>query len=92
MEAQDRKAMLDELLLKLEQLAESKGYVTEEDMLNKLSKTEFTAEDTEYLFAELEKRGVSVKQPTEKKENIDRMLTEVNVDDAVKLYLRDIGS
>ena len=95
MEAEERKAELDAVVDKLAQIAETKGFVTEEDILAKMAKIEYMSEDAEYVFAELERRGIKVSNQAEeeaKPESIDRIITDVNIDDAVKLYLRDIGS
>ena len=94
MQADEKKAFLDELVGKLAEIADTKGCVTEEDILAGMSKIEYTAEDAEYVFAELEARGIKVNSQAEESRdvNLDRMMTEVNIDDAVKLYLRDIGT
>jgi len=93
---QEKKALLDAVVDKLAQIAETKGYVTEEDMLAKMVKIEYTKEDAEYVFDQLEARQIKVNNQVEeeeiKPENIERIITDVNIDDAVKLYLRDIGS
>lgn len=94
---QERKELLDGLIDKLITIADTKGFVTEEDILVKLSKIEFTSEDSAYVFDELRARNVAIANQVEeedgaKPENIERIITDVNIDDAVKLYLRDIGT
>lgn len=91
----ERRALLDQQADKLDAIAKNKGFVTEEDILSKLSKIEFNAEDVEYIYDVLDRLGVAVdsQNSAEKtKESLDKIITDVNVDDAVKLYLRDIGS
>ena len=93
---QEKKELLDAVVERLAQVAETKGFVTEEDILAKMAKIEYTSEDAEYVFNALEEKKIKVSnQPEEeadKPENIERLVTDVNIDDAVKLYLRDIGS
>ncbi len=93
---QERKVVLDAIVEKLVALAETKGYVSEEDILAKMSQIEYLAEDAEYVFSELENKNVKVSNQADdddiKPENIERIVTDVSIDDAVKLYLRDIGS
>lgn len=91
---EERKVFLDELVGKLAEIAEKNGFVTEEDILAGMTKIEYTAEDAEYVFGELEARGIKVSSQSDDRKdvNIDKMMTEVNIDDAVKLYLRDIGN
>jgi len=93
---QERKVVLDAIVEKLVALAETKGYVSEEDILAKMSQIEYLAEDAEYVFGELENKNVKVSNQADdddiKPENIERIVTDVSIDDAVKLYLRDIGS
>ncbi|NCA67664.1 MAG: sigma-70 family RNA polymerase sigma factor, partial [Clostridia bacterium] len=86
--------ILDQHVEKLITQGRVKGSIQEEDILTRLQKLgEFTADDTEYVYDQIEKEGIKIISPgIEKDKDIDRILSEVNVDDAVKLYLRDIGS
>lgn len=94
MEKDEKQMMLDQQIEKLVAQGLAKGSILEEDILAKLQKIgEFTAEDTEYVYDQIEKRGVNISSPGPAKDkDINKMLSEVNVEDAVKLYLRDIGS
>lgn len=92
---EEKQMILDQQIEKLITQGRVKGSIQEEDILTKLQKIgEFTAEDTEYVYDQIEKEGIKIISPGHEKdkETIDKMLSEVNVDDAVKLYLRDIGS
>ncbi len=91
---EEKQMMLDQHIEKLIAQGRVKGSIQEEDILSRLQKIgEFTAEDTEYVYDMIEKEGIKIISPgLEKDKDIDRILSEVNVDDAVKLYLRDIGS
>lgn len=92
---EEKQMILEQQIERLIKQGRVKGAIKEEDILTRLQKLgEFTAEDTEYVYDQIEKEGIKIiATGSEKdKETIDKMLTEVNVDDAVKLYLRDIGS
>ncbi len=94
MEKEEKQMMLAQQIEKLIAQGRVKGSIQEEDILTRLQKiVEFTAEDTEYVYDQIEKEGIKIISPgLEKDKDIDKILSEVNVDDAVKLYLRDIGS
>lgn len=94
MEKEEKQMMLEQQIEKLIAQGRVKGSIQEEDILTRLQKIgEFTAEDTEYVYDQIEKEGIKIISPgLEKDKDIDKILSEVNVDDAVKLYLRDIGS
>ena len=76
---QERKTMLDEIVSKLGQIAADKGYVTDEDIFAKMATIEFTAEDTEYVYDELEAKNITHTNSPEvdeaKPENIERIIT-----------------
>lgn len=90
---EEKKVLLDSQIEKLVAIAQQKGSIHEDEIIAKLSKLEFSATDAEYVIDELEKHEVKiVYAQNDKKDSVDRLMTDVNVDDAVKLYLRDIGS
>lgn len=89
----EKQAMIDEQFEKLLTSATTKGCVHEDEIIAKLSSLELNATDAEIIFDKLQSAGVKVvKAPVEKKDTMDKLLTDVSVDDAVKLYLRDIGN
>ena len=73
----------------------AKGAIPEEDLVIRLQKLDINSEDIEYAYSELEKAGIritaSAAEEAAKPDSINKMLSDVSVDDAVKLYLRDIG-
>ena len=89
----ERKQKLDEQLEKMIEIGKVKGAISEEDVMNKLMSIEFTAEDVEYVRDVLEQEGIAITDTIiEKKDSVDKLMSDINVEDAVKLYLRDIGS
>lgn len=73
----------------------AKGAIPEEDLVVRLQKLDINSEDIEYAYAEIEKAGIRITasdvEEASKPDAINKMLSDVSVDDAVKLYLRDIG-
>ena len=97
MEANNEKeVMLKALIDKVIESCKQKGSVPEEDLAVRLQKLDITSEDIEYVYAEIEKAGIKITssevEDEAKPDAINKMLSDVSVDDAVKLYLRDIGS
>ncbi|MBQ7652867.1 MAG: RNA polymerase sigma factor RpoD [Clostridia bacterium] len=89
----ERKQKLDELLEKMIESSKVKGIITEEDIMARLMHLEYSAEDVEYVYDKLHEAGIeTIDSVIEKKDSVDKLMTDVNVEDAVKLYLRDIGS
>ncbi len=93
MDEQQKKALIDEQFDKLLTIALQKGCVHEDEVIAKLSQLELNAEDAENIFNRLQEHGIKVvNAPVEKKNSMDKLMSDVSVDDAVKLYLRDIGN
>lgn len=89
----DRKQKLEEQIEKMIEIGKVKGVVQEDEIMSKLIGMEFTADDAEYVYEKLAENGIKVVDSTlDKKDSVDKMMSDINVDDAVKLYLRDIGS
>ena len=89
----ENKQKLDEQIEKMVEIGKLKGSISEDDVMAKLIGLEFNADDAEYVFDKLKEAGVTVVDNAfDKKDSVDKMMTDINVDDAVKLYLRDIGS
>jgi RNA polymerase primary sigma factor len=81
-------------LVKFLSIGTKKGSLNEEDIYFKLLKYESTAEEIEYVISELEKNGVKIiraEEPKTDNNEISTIIAEVNVDDPVKMYLKDIG-
>lgn len=79
---------------KLLALAMKKGSINEEDVYFALLKVGENAKNTEKFLANLEKRGVKIIKTNEEdlyKDNLADIALSANVDDPVKMYLKDIG-
>lgn len=89
--------MRDKIQLELSKflnIGAKKGSLNEEDIYFKLLKYESTAEEIEYVIAELEKANIRIiraEEPKTDNNEITKIIAEVNVDDPVKVYLKDIG-
>ncbi len=89
--------MRDKIQLELSKflnMGTKKGSLNEEDIYFKLLKYESTAEEIEFVIAELEKahiRIIRAEEPKTDNNEITKIISEVNVDDPVKVYLKDIG-
>ncbi len=71
------------------------GTIHYDDVASKLViEYDATAEQMDFVLAELEKEGITIQKAarTEKEEdNLEQIINEVNVEDPVKMYLKDIG-
>ncbi len=68
--------------------------ITEEDLGEKLINYELTAEEMEKFKARLEDEGIDVEpsmDETIKDDELKELISNVKVDDPVKMYLKDIG-
>ena len=93
MEVNEKEVLLKAQIEKLIAQGKVKGTIPEEEIVAKLEKLDITADDIDNVYQEITAAGIEiVSAVSEKDSNMDKILTEVNVDDAVKLYLRDIGS
>lgn len=76
------------------EVGRKKGMVNEEDIYFRLIKHDASRDDINEFIAEIEKNGIRVIKAAEEdvsKENLDEIIVQVNVDDPVKMYLKDIG-
>ena len=73
----------------------AKGSIPEEELAVRLQTLDINSEDIELAYATIEKAGIRITasdaEEAIKPDAINKMLSDVSVDDAVKLYLRDIG-
>ncbi len=67
--------------------------VSSEELLNKIDKLAFDPSDIELLYKKLEEAGIKVVEIESVHNDImlQNMMNEINVDDSVKMYLKDIG-
>ena len=67
--------------------------INEEDLLNKLDKFALDPQDIENIYKELEESGITIAEQSNTKNDqlLQKIMNEVNIDDSVKMYLKDIG-
>ena len=80
---------------KLAEIGKKKGSLQEDDIYVKFLKYEASAPEIEEVIEELKKQGIKI-IPAIKQEDFDRemledLISQVSVDDPVKMYLKDIG-
>ena len=96
MENSEKQALLKEHIDKIIEGYKQKGTVPDEVLVARLQKLDLEPDDIEYIYSEIEKAGIRITYSEEEEASrpdaINKMLSDVSVDDAVKLYLRDIGS
>lgn len=72
-----------------------KGMVNEEDIYFRLIKHDASKDEINDFIDQIEKSGIRVIRASEEedvsKENLENMIAQVNVNDPVKMYLKDIG-
>ena len=79
---------------KLLETYKGKESINEEDVILKLFKYDASADEIKEVVAYLEERGFKINYQSdnmEEVEDINKIISEVNVDDPVKMYLKDIG-
>ena len=79
---------------KLMDIANKKGSINEEDVYLRLLKYEATASESKEVIEYLESKGIKINYSTGEgveDVDIDKIISQVNVDDPVKMYLKDIG-
>ena len=85
---------IEQELSKFMDIGTKKGSLNEEDIYFKLLKYESTAEEINYVIDSLEKARIKIiraVEPETDNNEISKIISEVNVDDPVKMYLKDIG-
>lgn len=80
---------------KITDIGRKKGSLNEEDIYFKLLKYEATADEIQAFIENLEKSNIKIIKtvPNEdiEKDNLNEIIAQINVDDPVKMYLKDIG-
>ena len=85
---------IEQELKKLIEIGTKKSSLNEEDIMFRLLKFEASAEEIEDVVNEVEKANIKIikaDNPEIEKENFDELVSQVSVDDPVKMYLKDIG-
>ncbi len=67
--------------------------ISGEELLNKLEKYALEPQEIEDIYKELEASGITVTDQSSTKNDqlLQKIMNEVNIDDSVKMYLKDIG-
>ena len=90
-----RSEALLETIKKIIDAFKAKGTIPEEDLAIRLQKLDINSDDIDFAYDEIEKAGITITssavEEASKSDSINKLLSDVSVDDAVKLYLRDIG-
>ena len=93
--SEEKRALVKGVVDKLVDAFKRKGVIPEEELMVRLQKLDIGSEEMEYAYDEIERAGLKVTasaaEEAQKPDAISKMLTDVSVDDSVKLYLRDIG-
>ena len=79
---------------KLLELGKKKGSLSEEDILMRCLKYEATSKETDEIIAKLKENGIKIiaqKTQAIDIEELESIISQVSVDDPVKMYLKDIG-
>lgn len=88
----DREQLLKQEIDKIVALGKQKGSVTEDEIMQKLEHLQATAEDMEKVFSALKDENIPVEETIVEDDNSDLdSLIDSNIDDSVKIYLKDIG-
>ena len=79
---------------KLLEIGTKKGSLNEEDIYFRLLKHEASADEIQQVIKAIENANIKIikaENPEVEKENFDDLVSQVSVDDPVKMYLKDIG-
>lgn len=92
--ANKRAEKINSEIQKLVVFAQKKGNeITNEEINTRTEKLLLNADEMEKLYSVLSENKINVKELTfEEKLSIDKIISEGNTDDSVKMYLKDIGS
>lgn len=88
------KQKVEQEIIKITDIAQKKGSVNEEDIMFRLLRHEVSASDINEFVKKLENMGIKIIRADPEdvsKENLNEIISSVNTDDPVKLYLKDIG-
>lgn len=87
----DREQLLKQEIDKIVAYGKSKGSISEDDIMARLEHLNATAEDMEMVFNALQNENVKVEETVDDDDIAFDKIIDSNVDDSVKIYLKDIG-
>lgn len=86
------KAKIEEEIKALLEINKKKGRIKEEEIYLRLINYEVTKQEIENVIKKFESLGIKIVYDKEEKvDSINEILTTINTDDPVKVYLKDIG-
>ena len=69
-----------------------KGSISTDALCDKLDKVETSADEVDYIYRSIEGAGIQIINEYEREKDLyEQLLKEINMDDPVKMYLKDIG-
>ncbi len=89
----DKETRIKNETAKLIELYKQKQQVNEDELLNRLEKLDLDPADIENIYKTLEENGIKLVEQSSAKNDqlLQKIMSEVNIDDSVKMYLKDIG-
>lgn len=90
---ENKDAIIKAEVAKLIEVAKIKGQLTDEDIVARMEKLEATAAEIETVYKALEAENITVVETNiaETEDIFEKIKADINVDDSVKMYLKDIG-
>jgi len=90
---ENKEAVIKAEVEKLIEIARVKGQLAEEEIVARMEKLEATASEVETVFKALEAEKITVVETNiaETEDIFEKIKADINVDDSVKMYLKDIG-
>ena len=90
---ENKEAVIKAEVEKLIEIARVKGQLAEEDIVARMEKLEATAAEVETVFKALEAEKITIVETNiaETEDIFEKIKADINVDDSVKMYLKDIG-
>ncbi|MBQ3494117.1 MAG: RNA polymerase sigma factor RpoD [Clostridia bacterium] len=88
------KEKMETEISKIIEIGLKKGSINEEDVMFRLLKYEASAEEIEKVLDTLEHSNIKIikaSNPDVEKEDFSEIVSQISVDDPVKMYLKDIG-
>ncbi len=83
---------LAEILKPLIDEYKKKGSISSETLCDKLEKIDASANQIDYIYKAIEEAGIQIVNEYERDKDLyEQLLKEINMDDPVKMYLKDIG-
>lgn len=93
--SEEKHKLIDEEIIKLIALGTTKGSLTYEEVGDRIfSQLEWTSQEINEIFQRLDEAGITITDNSQLDKfdsDFDKIMTEVSLEDPVKMYLKDIG-